>query len=156
MIATDSDSDSTPQPCIKCQTQGRPVSRKTVLLMLKPDLLEQAMHRNYRFCSVPDCPIVYFEENGNQQFTIDDLRVRVGLKVTEDPIPLCYCFGFEERHIRDDLTRTGATSIPQKIFQLIREGLCACDSHNPSGVCCLGKVNRISALLKDSLSRNRA
>jgi len=62
----------------------------------------------------------------------------------------------DERHIRDDLTRTGATSIPQRIFQLIREGLCACDSRNPAGVCCLGEVNRISALLKDSLSRNRA
>jgi len=147
MIATDSDSDSSPQPCIKCQKQGRPVSRKTVLLMVKPAFLEQAMHGNYRFCSVPDCAIVYFEEEGNQQFTIDDLRVRVGVKVTEDPIPLCYCFGFDESHIRDDLSRTGSTDIPQRISQLIREGLCACESRNPSGMCCLGEVNRISALL---------
>ena len=148
MIVTDSDSDFSPQPCIKCQRQGRPVSRKTVLLMVKPAFLEQAMRGNYRFCSVPDCVIVYFEEEGNQQFTIDDLRVRVGLKVTEDPIPLCYCFGFDESHIRDDLSRTGTTTIPQRISKLIREGLCACESRNPSGLCCLGEVNRVSVLLK--------
>ena len=148
MIATDSDSEPRPQPCDQCQKQGLPVSRKTVLLMLKPDFLEHAMHGNYRFCSIPECAIVYFEEEGNQQFTIDDLRVRVGLKVTEDPIPLCYCFGFDESHIRDDLSRTGATTIPQRIFQLIREGLCACDSCNPSGTCCLGQVNRIYARLR--------
>lgn len=140
-------SESVAQPCVKCQRQGRPVSRKTVLLMLKPDFLEQAMHGNYRFCSVADCPIVYFQEDGKQQFTIDDLRVRIGLKVTEDPVPLCYCFGFDESHIRDDLSRTGATTIPQRISQLIREGLCACDSRNPAGVCCLGEVNRIHSLL---------
>ncbi len=145
-LLADDSCESVAQPCDKCQGQGRPVSRKTVLLMLKPDFLEQAMHGNYRFCAVPDCPIVYFDEEGNQRFTIDDLRVRVGPKVTEDPIPLCYCFGFDESHIRNDLSRTGTTTIPQRISQLIREGLCACESRNPSGVCCLGEVNRISSL----------
>ena len=147
-LLADDGCESVAQPCDKCQRQGRPVSRKTVLLMLKPNFLEQAMHGNYRFCAVPDCPIVYFDEEGKQQFTIDDLRVRVGLKVTEDPIPLCYCFGFDESHVRDELARTGTTTIPHTISQLIREGLCACDSRNPSGVCCLGDVNRISCLLR--------
>jgi len=116
--------------------------------MLKPAFLEQAMHGDYRFCSFPDCPVVYFEERSKQRFTIDDLRVRVGLKVTEDPIPLCHCFGFDESHIRDDLARTGNTTIPERISQLIREDLCACESRNPAGVCCLGEVNRINCLLK--------
>jgi hypothetical protein len=141
--------ESVVQRCDRCQRQGRPVSRKTILLMLKPDFLDQAMHGNYRFCAAPDCSIVYFDEEGNQQFTIDDLRVRVGLKVTDEPVPLCYCFGFDERHIRDELARTGTTTIPQTISQLIREGLCACDARNPSGVCCLGEVNRIFSFLRE-------
>ena len=131
-----------PDRCSSCDGQGRPVSRKTVLLMLKPELLEQAMHGSYSFCSARDCSIVYFEDKGDHQFTIDDLRLRVGLKVNDDPIPLCYCFGFDESHIRDDISTKGKTTIPARISNLIREGLCACDSRNPSGMCCLGEVNK--------------
>ena len=110
--------------------------------MLKPELLEQAMHGNYSFCPERDCSIVYFEDKGGNQFTVDDLRIRVGLKVTEDPIPLCYCFGFDENHIRNEIERTGYTSIPEKVSKLIREGLCACEARNPSGMCCLGELNK--------------
>jgi hypothetical protein len=88
--------------CTSCQNQGRPVFRKTVLLMLKPDLLEHAIPGNYRFCFAPDCPVVYFDEESKRQFTIDDLRIRVGVKVKVDPIPLCYCFGFDESRSRRD------------------------------------------------------
>jgi len=128
--------------CSSCNGQGRPVSRKTVLLMLKPGLLERAMQGDYCFCSERDCSIVYFEDKGSQQFTVDDLRIRVGLKVTEDPIPLCYCFGFDENHIRNEIERTGNTSVPEKVSKLIREGLCACEARNPSGMCCLGELNK--------------
>jgi Zinc binding domain len=127
--------------CLACNRQVRPVSRKTVLLMLKPELLEQAMSVSYLFCSTSDCPVVYFDDEGRQQFTVDNLRVRVGLKVKRDPIPLCYCFGFDEAHIREEISVTGHTSIPERISKLIREGLCACDTRNPAGVCCLGEVN---------------
>ena len=136
------------QPCGQCQSRGRSVSRKTVLLMLKPDLLGQARHGNYRFCFTPDCPVVYFEEESKQQFTTDDLRIRVGLKVEEDPIPLCYCFGFDESHLREEIARTGRTTIPETISKLIREGMCACDARNPSGMCCLGEVSKTAKLLK--------
>jgi len=70
------------------------------------------------------------------------LRIRVGLKVKSDPIPLCYCFGFDESHIRDEIARSGSTTIPERISKLIREGLCACESRNPSGACCLGEVKQ--------------
>jgi len=133
--------------CQDCEGQSQPVSRKTVLLMLKPHLLEQAMTGTYSFCAAPDCPVVYFEEQGRQRFTIDDLRVPVGVKASEDPIPLCYCFGFDESHIRDEVSLTGTTTIPGRISTLIREGLCACESRSPAGVCCLGEVNKASKRL---------
>ena len=131
------------QRCRTCEGQSRPVSRKTVLLMLKPELIDQAMTGTYSFCSAPDCPVVYFEEHGRRQvFTSGDLRVSVGVKASEDPIALCYCFGFDESHIREEISRTGNTTIPERISRLIREGLCACETRNPSGVCCLGEVNK--------------
>jgi hypothetical protein len=72
----------------------------------------------------------------------EDLRVRVGLKEKDDPAPLCYCFGFDERHARDEIASTGRCSIPERITALIRQGMCACAERNPSGACCLGEVNR--------------
>src|SRR5258706_5431658 len=137
--------------CSSCNGQGRPVSRKTVLLMLKPGLLERAMQGSYSFCSERDCSVVYFEDKGSQQFTVDDLRIRVGLKVNDDPIPLCYCFGFNENHIRDEFDRTGSTSIVETVSRLIREGLCACEARNPSGVCCLGELNKAANRLRATL-----
>jgi len=100
------------------------------------------MTGTYSFCAVRECPVVYFEEQGSCRFMSDDLRMRVGVKESGDPIPLCYCFGFDESHMRDEITRTGKTTIPARISTLMREGLCACESHNPAGVCCLGEVNR--------------
>src|SRR5215472_11983791 len=128
--------------CVRCDGKGRAVSRKTVLLMLKPVFLEHTMSGSYSFCPERDCPVVYFDETGERHFTVDDLRIRVGLKVKDDPIPLCYCFGFDENHVREEIAKTGRTSIPERISKLIREGLCACDTRNPAGVCCLGEVNK--------------
>jgi hypothetical protein len=68
--------------------------------------------------------------------------VRVGLKVKQDPIPLCYCFGFDEANARDEIAHTGQTSTPQRIAALIKQGMCACPERNPSGACCLGEVNK--------------
>ena len=135
------------QRCRNCEGQSRPVSRKTVLLMLKPDLLEQATIGTYSFCSAQYCPVVYFEEHSSHSFTTDDLRVAVGVKASEDPIALCYCFGFDESHVRDEISRAGRTSIPERISRLVREGLCACETRNPAGICCLGEVNRAAKRL---------
>jgi len=92
-------------------------------------------------CPARDCSVVYYEDRGSQRFAVDDLRIRVGLKVHDESIPLCYCFGFAENDMRDEIERTGNTSIPDQVLGLIREGLCACEARNPAGVCCLGEVS---------------
>lgn len=124
--------------------------------MLKPDLLEQALTGIFRFCASRECPTAYFEEHGTRVFTTDDLRIVVGVKANSDPIPVCYCFGFDESHLREEIARTGNTTIPNRISDLIREGLCACDTRNPSGACCLGEVNRTAKRLKEEASTTRA
>lgn len=132
-----------------CGEQSKPVSRTTVLSILKPQFLEEALSGTYRFCAASECPIVYFEEPGTRVFTVDDLRIVVGVKASTDRVPLCYCFGFDESDLREEILQTGTTSIPERISHLIREGLCACDVRNPSGGCCLGEVNRVAKRLKE-------
>jgi hypothetical protein len=128
--------------CTSCKGVRHPVTRKTVLLMLKPQCFDRMGESEYLFCAGPECPVVYFAEDGETRFTTDDLRVRVGLKERVDPIPLCYCFGFDEGDARNEITATGQCSIPQRISALIRRGMCACVERNPSGKCCVGEVNR--------------
>lgn len=108
--------------------------------MLKPPLLDRAPEGNWRFCAGADCRVVYFAEEGDVVFTTGDLRLRVGLKEREDPIPLCYCFGFDEADVREEIACTGASAVPQKISAIVKQGLCACETRNPSGACCLGEV----------------
>jgi hypothetical protein len=120
-----------------------------MLLMLKPELFDQVGESQYRFCSSPDCPVVYFSRE--RSFTTGDLRVRVGLKETDGPIPLCYCFGFSEQSAREEIAAKGHTTIPQRIRALIKERMCACEERNPSGACCLGEVAKaVKRLMKEA------
>jgi hypothetical protein len=72
----------------------------------------------------------------------NDLRVRVCLKERIAPVPLCCCFGFDESDAREEIERTGQSTIPHRIAALVKQGMCACPAGNPSGACCLGEVNR--------------
>lgn len=130
-----------------CLESSHPVSRKTVMLMLKPEFFDRVGEAEYRFCLLPDCDIVYFDGGDGACFTTEQLRVRVGLKECDELIPLCYCFGFSERDIREEVVRAGETTIPQRIRALIKNGMCACPARNPSGVCCLGEVNQTTGNL---------
>lgn len=134
--------DDAGRGCASCGSASRPVTRRTVLLMLRPELLDRAGEEDYRFCTGPDCRVVYFTVGDGPCFTTEDLRVRVGLKEKEGSVPLCYCFGFDEQGAREEIARTGRCSIPERITAFIRQGMCACAERNPSGACCLGEVNR--------------
>ena len=116
--------------------------------MLKSQLVGLVHESEYRFCSDADCKVVYFSQNDGVIFRTSDLRVRVGLKETVDPIPLCYCFGFDQKDAREEIDRTGASMIPQRIAALIKQKMCACPFKNPSGACCLGDVNKAIKSLK--------
>ena len=156
-----SDPKSAPAPrddpqhaCTSCKGSSRPVARKTMLLMLKPDRFDRVRESEYRFCASPDCRVVYFKEGEGAAFTTDDLRVRVGLKEKADPIPLCYCFGFDEAEARAEIEATGQSTIPQRIAALIKQKMCACPARNPSGACCLGEVNKaVERLLAEAADR---
>jgi len=94
-----------------------------------------------RFCRTPSCEIVYYGGDG-RAIAKRDVPVRVGLKEREDPIPLCYCFGFSRADVREELAAGGQCTIPARIAAEVRAGRCACEIKNPSGACCLGEVNR--------------
>jgi len=104
----------------------------------------------YYFCEAADCDVVYFPFNSQAPlFRRADLLVRVGSKETEDPIPVCYCFGFTREDIQKEITEAGESTVADRISAEVKAGNCACEVKNPSGKCCLGDVTRI---VKDKLS----
>ena len=105
----------------------------------------------YYFCEAADCDVVYFPFNSQAPlFRRADLLVRVGSKETEDPIPVCYCFGLTRDDIQKEITETGDSTVANRISAEVKAGNCACEVKNPSGKCCLGDVTRI---VKGKLSR---
>ena len=130
--------------CPQCGVVGKPVSTLTLKHIVKPQFLETVDATDFTFCPSADCDLVYFHPNG-VRLAKADVRVRVGLKETEDPVPICYCFGFTEAMARDEIRATGKCTIPDRISTEMKRELCACEVRNPQGSCCFANV---SALVK--------
>ena len=120
----------------------KPVGRQTVESLVKPEVKAVLTPQPYYFCDAPDCDTVYVSALGDHLITKDLLTVRVGIKETEDPIPLCYCFGYDRKDVRDDIRQKGGTEIQKIITERVRAGECRCEVTNPSGGCCLGTVSK--------------
>lgn len=138
-------------PCPNCGLAGRPVAALTLKHMVRPEFLEVVNKEGFLFCRTAGCPLVYFHPDGE---TLGKSDVRVRLKETDDPVPVCYCFGFTERMLLDEIRATGDTTIPQRIAAEMKAGHCACETRNPQGSCCLGNV-KAAAKMAHELSKRQ-
>lgn len=136
--------------CPECGQPGKSVATKTLKHMVPPQHLGRVNQPGFRFCRSADCEVVYFHPAG-ECLRKPDLRVRVGLKETQDPVPICYCFGFTEAMAVEEIRTTGKCTIPQRITAEVKAGNCACEIRNPQGSCCLGNVNAAVGRLPKSL-----
>ena len=114
----------------------------TLKALLTGAALRRLDGREYRFCPDPSCDLVYFDREAGSVFHKHDLSIRVGLKETESPIPVCYCFGLTVADLRNDIASRGVTDVLASITAEVRAGHCACEVKNPEGSCCLGNVSR--------------
>ncbi|NGO39943.1 hypothetical protein G4L39_11155 [Limisphaera ngatamarikiensis] len=128
--------------CPRCGQAGRPVGLRTLKHHVRPEHLRTVEAGQFHFCRTAGCDVVYFNESGIV-LTRADVRERIGLKETADPVPLCYCFGFTEKMVLDEIRATGRCTIPQRIAAEVKAGHCACEIRNPQGSCCLGEVTTV-------------
>lgn len=140
----------TPQ-CPDCGRKGRAVETLTLRALLRPAALARLQPGTYHFCRTPTCPVVYFTAGGSTVYRKEDLKVRIGLKEAESPIPVCYCFGHTRESIEAEIHRTGQSTVIGAITAHVRAGRCACEVNNPSGTCCLGEVSKA---VKEALARS--
>lgn len=129
--------------CPECGVAGRSVETLTLKALLCPDALARLeVGIPYFLCATATCSVVYFIREGASIYHKSDVEVRVGFKESDDPIPLCYCFGHTRASVREEIERTGNSSASASITAHIKAGRCGCDVNNPSGACCLGEVNK--------------
>lgn len=139
-------SRSVEKACLECGQRGRPVPATTLeALVSTPALTALRDHTGFRFCANPLCDTAYFRAQTGERVPRGMVKVRIGQKETEPPIPVCYCFGFSAEQIEADVHRTGTSSIPEIIREKCRQGLDRCERTNPQGRCCLGNVRAVLA-----------
>lgn len=138
--------------CPRCGAVGKVVGDETIRAILKPGHAEGLLTVE-RFCRTPSCAVLYYGPSSVVEKGA--ASVRVGLKETEDPIPLCYCFEFTRADVRREVAETGDSTIPDRIDTEVRAGRCACERKNPSGTCCLGDVRKAVKEAKAALAAAR-
>lgn len=126
--------------CTRCGRNGSRVKPITLQSLLTPDTVKRISDTPYRFCDNADCDIVYFGENGDT-FSKGDLTVRVGVKETDAPRPVCYCFNHTIEEIDEQVQRTGKSTVPDDIKDRMKTA-CWCETKSPRGGCCLGTVGK--------------
>ena len=134
--------------CPVTGNRGRPVPATTLQSLLRDEHMPAASGRDWFFCDLADCHVVYFTADG-KTFSKGALKIRVGAKDTEPPRPVCYCFGHTVESIREEIARTGRSTVAASISAKVKAGECSCETLNPIGTCCLGDVKRV---VKDALA----
>lgn len=139
----ENDESSVNEPlCPTNKSKGREVPMTAVASLVRWEVeAARLVDPKYYLCSDPSCETVYFGSKGAVIEKID-LRVRVGLKETEGPIPLCYCFDVTEEDIRREILDTGECPSRDRIVAEVKKGNCACHVKNPAGGCCLGDITK--------------
>jgi len=92
---------------------------------------------DYAFCANRDCQVGYFSSSD----TITKNRMRAFQP--EQQMKLCYCFDISESVYRTALEDGTAEAIKTFVVQQTKEKLCACESRNPSGRCCLASFKQM-------------
>ncbi len=130
--------------CPACGSRGRKVKPLTIESLAAPAALaELETTEGFAHCPASGCDAVWFHADTGQALGRADCRVRVGMKETEPPRPVCYCFGHTIEEIEAEIRATGKTGIPASIADKCRQGLDRCEETNPQGSCCLGNINQV-------------
>ncbi len=106
------------------------VSKNTIFHHIKESWNWISKNQAYYFCDDPMCNIVYFGDD-NSVIEKSELRIEVGIKEKTTDSLLCYCFGITFKNYKNH------PEIKSFVLQKTKEKICACETRNPSGKCCL-------------------
>ncbi len=129
--------------CPSCCKEGSAVKAATLRSLIGKERQGRITVNHYFFCGSHGCDIVYFTEDGSRAFYKEDLTVRVGVKESKAPRPICYCFNHTVEGIFDEIKQTGKSTVIDDITSRMKKDGCFCETKNPQGSCCLKTVKQI-------------
>ena len=152
MTSMNTKKDNVKNTCPECGESGKSVQGQTLKSLLSISLRHLG-DTQYLFCRTQTCPVVYFSDDGEQAFTMEQVGERVYQKEPEaEDVFVCYCFSHTVSQLRTASSKA-RIAIVHDINTGINAGQCACDLRNPQGSCCLGNVrNLIKRLEKPALA----
>lgn len=146
-------SESPDAICPICGSKGSLVDVITLKALLTSDAFRRGLPPDSRYCANPHCAVVYFDNAPAVAFRESDLIVPVHAKHPDDEtIPVCYCFGYTGKLIREETERTGASTATPSIAAEVTAGHCACELRNPKGSCCLGDIAKVERRIASVLT----
>ncbi len=144
-----STADADAQPCPKCGHVGPIVGAAPV----RPHLAG-AVDGDWQYCANTQCQVIY--HLGVDTVDADSVFTQVGLKATDQPTPVCFCFAHTADALAADLVaHDGVSEIKAEIKAAVADSQCACEHLNPSGKCCLSDVHRTLKGFAQSVSVQR-
>jgi hypothetical protein len=124
--------------CPRCGNGGKKIEIITLKSLLLPEALPNLTpEANYRLCLNKTCDVVYFNQM-KELFLTQDIKVPVYQKTDDEDCPVCYCFGWTRRKLKEAVTEK--EDIVSIIAAHMKAGKCGCNVNNPQGSCCLGNV----------------
>lgn len=125
-----------PSHCTSCGHVGQIVGAAPV----RPHLAE-AVDGDWQYCANTQCQVIY--HLGADIVVADSVVTQVGLKATDQPTPVCFCFAHTAGALSEDLAaHDGVSEIKAEVKAAVADSQCACEHLNPSGKCCLADVHR--------------
>jgi len=122
--------------CSGCGKNAFSVSRQTMLHQVQSPDNQNMVEGGYAFCTNRDCNTGYFSTS--------DMIPKTSLRAfqSNQDAMLCYCFDISESVYRAVLTDGTAQAMKAFVVKQTKDKLCACESRNPSGRCCLVDFSR--------------
>ncbi len=138
--------DAGPNICPLCLNKGKRVLKKTMANHVWPKYWKIIDQQGFFFCETRSCPIVYFNNEKNHYFGLEDLHsvVMHKLEISTPHRPACYCMSvLEERILEELLVKRCCDSLDDiKEYTSANKGK-NCVITNPSGRCCGKPIKEI-------------
>lgn len=93
-------------------------------------------------CTHPQDSVVYYFADC-ATIHKSDVVDRIGIKESEEPIFVCYCFRHSKSEIEQDFLLHGESTIEADVRRKVAEESCWCEVANPAGRCCLGEIRTV-------------